>query len=289
MIYIKSKAKYPVAVLGSINYSDKNRSIVMLDMKKKIIIKTDIKFELDTASEALVSYNKKYLAYTIYTEESHEDKLFIRNLENKTDKQVLPYNNESSIINIISWINNKTLLYSANNSLCILDVESFKSRTIRIPDSSLRFMGLYYPRNNGFIIGVNKDSNMNYESSLYLIDSKGEKQKLLKDIRDYFIMDMKLVPGTDNILIEAVRVPYGSQLFPEIYIYNIKSGSYKLLIKQNKEITGYADIFPYDKSNFLFQHNHKLYNANIQTGKYEEFRFRNQEFTDAFVSFTIEQ
>lgn len=97
VIYIESKSKYPVAVLGSINYSDKNSSIVMLDMKKKIIMKTNIEFQMDITSEALVSYNKKYLAYTIYTEENHGNKLFIRNLENKTDKQVIPYTNESSL------------------------------------------------------------------------------------------------------------------------------------------------------------------------------------------------
>lgn len=167
-------------------------------------------------------------------------------------------------------------------------MESSKSRTIKIPDSSLRFTGLYYPRGKGFIIGVNKDNNMNQESSLYLVDFYGKKQKLLKNIRDYFIMDIKLIPGTDNILIEAMRVPYGSQLFPEIYIYNIKNGNYKLIINQTKDISGYDNIFPYDKNNFLFQYNHKLYNANIETGKYEEFRFKNQEFADAFVSFTPE-
>lgn len=293
LLYIKSRTNYPVAIMGSLKDSDK--SIVMLDMKKKTIIETGINFKLDkNAVGDTVSINKKYLVYTIYTNfRNVENGAFIKNLQNGKVNEIKHHVKPSYIWNI-KWIDENTLLYFEKNTLYTLDVNSLKSKAVNFLDTTTKLAAIYYPENKGFIICTsNKSVNNsdftynNFESDLYIIDSKGGNKKLLKKFKDYYITGIRLMPDTDNLLIGAVNDPADNQnLFEDLYVYNIKSGSFKLVLKHKNDIASYTYVFPYDKNNFLFQYEYKLYNVNIQTGKIAEFNFKNQNAADFFYSFT---
>lgn len=293
LLYTKSRTNYPVAIMGSLNDSDK--SIVMLDMKKKTIIKTGTNFKLDNnAVGAAVSINKKYLVYAENTNfNGGGNEVFIKNLESGKISQIKHHEISSTIWNV-KWIDENTLLYFEKYTLYILNIDSLKSRAVNFPDTTTKLAAIYYPENKGFIICTsNKSVNNsdftfnNFESDLYIIDSKGGNKKLLKKFKDYYITGIRLMPHTDNLLIGAVNHPTDNQnLLEDLYVYNIKSGSFKLVLKHKNDIAAYTYVFPYDKNNFLFQYEYKLYNVNIQTGKMDEFNFKNQNAADFFYSFT---
>lgn len=292
IIYTKSKANYPAAIMGSLSNAD--NYIVELDMNKKVIIKTATSFKLDKkAYGAIVSTNKKYLIYTEYTSNYSANEAFIKTLNNGKVNKIIKHN-EASYICDIEWTDENTILYIEENTLYTLDVNSMKSKAVELPGNSIKLAAIYYPLNRGFIICINNQNKWgsditfnNFESDLYMVNSKGENQKFLKKFKDYYITSMILMPKSDNIVMRAVAHPENNQFqYQDIYSYNIKSGSFKLILKHKNDVAEFAHIFPYNKNNFLYQYKYKLYNVNIQTGKSEQFNFRNQKPDEYLCSFT---
>lgn len=298
LLYIKSGTDYSVAIMGSLINSDNH--IVKLDMNKKVIIETATSFKLDNkVYQAIVSADKKHLVYTGYTNGLYNE-AYVKNLDDGTINKIVKHDEASNIRNV-KWIDENTLLYLNGNTLYTMNVSSMRSQAVKLPGNSIKLAAIYYPKNKGFIVCINNqniwgsqiDFN-NFENDLYMIDSKGGNEKLLKKFKNIYITSMILMPKAENILMDVVNHPdiQSQFLYPDIYLYNIKSGSFKLILKHKNDSASFGiiptdnNIFPYNQNNFLYQYKYKLYNVNIQTGKSEQFNFRNQKPDEYLYSFT---
>lgn len=293
-LYTKARTNYPIAILGSLN--DSNKYIVNLDINKKIIIKKTAGFKLDNnITQVIVSSDKKYLVYTQSTNYLYNE-TYIKNLNDGKLNKIIKHNKTSNIRNI-ELIDKNTLLYLEGNILYTLDLNSMKSKAVELSGNSIKLAAIYYPENKGFIVCINNqdklNSQINSENDLYMFDSKGGNEKLLKKFTDIYITSMILIPKTENLLIRvANRSAVQSQFqYSDIYLYNIKSGNFKLILKHINDssalgvIPAINNIFPYNENNFLYQYKYKLYNVNVQTGKAEEFIFKNQKSDEYLYSF----
>lgn len=286
----KSRTDYTAAVMCSTKNYDK--FIVFLNMNKKAVVKRGTGFKLcDNALNPIVSTDGKYLAYSTYNDMNNKSAFYIKNLGNKKEKEVLSPD-KCSDIRSIKWINTNTLIYINGNTLFTLDINSLKPKAVKMSKTPLKMDAVYDSKSSSFIV-LTDTRDMRYtnpatndiESALYSVDAKGNKEKLLKTFTEFYTMSICVIPGTDNILLEAISKP-GENLWPDMYIYNIKSGSLKLITRHSNDIALYENILPYDNNNFLFQSLNRLYNVNIQTGKINELKLKSQHADEYFCSIT---